>query len=554
MKMRNAVLLVLAVVGSLVLSAPNDLLLTKRNGADTSFEQVTLADPGGSAHLFWNGTTDTPGYLKANLGATDDPTAADDSGDGYAVGSVWINTTGDKVFVCADATATAAVWKDVSAAGGGAGTWTGLTGSPSDNSSVGAIGENLMGAATEAAARAAMSLDTTDDPTFDEITISSLVTLPSNASPTTDAAGEMAVDLAAWAAGRDAVEFYDGTASTYLLGALASDAPTNGQVPKWNTGGTITWEDDNSGAGGGAFSDAGDPVVLNTTGKEVEIGPTLAGAAKLTIHGDADEPQLLIQGHTTQTSNLVTIENSAGTDVFTVDNDGDVAVTGDVTGVQGLNTDTLKILDNVDQSHGLSIVAASDLTADRNLTITTGDAARGLTLNADVALNQDLETSDTVQFAGLELGHATDTTLARSAAGTVTIEGSEVATTDDTQTLTNKTLKNSDNTMQIYTEKHGASHTISANECYGGVHYVTAAATITLPAAADGMSVTIISVGANAVSVDPNASDLLVLDGATLGVGNKATSPGGAGDIIVLTYYDATGWYAASNTWTDGGA
>ncbi len=57
----------------------------------------------------------------------------------------------------------------------------------------------------------------------------------------------LAIDLDAWAAGRDAIEVWDGTASTYLLAALVSDAPTNLQVPKWNTGGTITWEDDDSG-------------------------------------------------------------------------------------------------------------------------------------------------------------------------------------------------------------------------------------------------------------------------------------------------------------------
>jgi hypothetical protein len=41
----------------------------------------------------------------------------------------------------------------------------------------------------------------------------------------------------------------------------------------------------------------------------------------------------------------------------------------------------------------------------------------------------------------IELGHATDTTLARSAAGVVTIEGVEVVTLSRTQTLTNKTLE-----------------------------------------------------------------------------------------------------------------
>ena len=40
----------------------------------------------------------------------------------------------------------------------------------------------------------------------------------------------------------------------------------------------------------------------------------------------------------------------------------------------------------------------------------------------------------------LELGHATDTTLARGAAGVVTIEGANVVTVSSTDTMTNKTL------------------------------------------------------------------------------------------------------------------
>ena len=68
------------------------------------------------------------------------------------------------------------------------------------------------------------------------------ITLPFAADPLTDADGELGVDLDAWLATRDAIEFFDGVASTYLLGVLVSDSPTNLQVPKFNTAtGTITW-------------------------------------------------------------------------------------------------------------------------------------------------------------------------------------------------------------------------------------------------------------------------------------------------------------------------
>ncbi len=56
--------------------------------------------------------------LKQNLSASVAPGASDDTGAGYAVGSSWIDTTADKTYMCTDATAAAAVWKDTSASGG----------------------------------------------------------------------------------------------------------------------------------------------------------------------------------------------------------------------------------------------------------------------------------------------------------------------------------------------------------------------------------------------------------------------------------------------------
>lgn len=54
--------------------------------------------------------------IRNEFAATTDPTANDDSTDGFTVGSQWINVTTDKVFICTDASATAAIWE--SAQGG----------------------------------------------------------------------------------------------------------------------------------------------------------------------------------------------------------------------------------------------------------------------------------------------------------------------------------------------------------------------------------------------------------------------------------------------------
>ena len=89
--------------------------------------------------------------------------------------------------------------------------------------------------------------------------------------------------------------------------------------------------------GGGAFSDASDPIVQNTTTKDVHIGDgagTLTG--KLEIGGDADQPQLVIEGHSTQTDDIFIIQNDADTEVFSVSN------TGAFTNIEGaLSDDTI---------------------------------------------------------------------------------------------------------------------------------------------------------------------------------------------------------------------
>lgn len=64
---------------------------------------VNVSSGGASAHI-----------------ATVAPTVNDDSGDGYVIGTVWVNTTTDIVYAATDVTVGAALWKDLSSGGGGA--------------------------------------------------------------------------------------------------------------------------------------------------------------------------------------------------------------------------------------------------------------------------------------------------------------------------------------------------------------------------------------------------------------------------------------------------
>jgi len=93
------------------------------------------------------------------------------------------------------------------------------------------------------------------------------------------------------------------------------------------TVGDFEWQ--TCGVGTGAFSDAGDPIVQNTITKDVHIGDgagTLAG--KLEIGGDADQPQLVIEGFSTQTDDIFIIQNDADTEVFGIGNTGNVVSAG----------------------------------------------------------------------------------------------------------------------------------------------------------------------------------------------------------------------------------
>ena len=111
------------------------------------------------------------------------------------------------------------------------------------------------------------AVNTVSNVTFNTVT-SPVVTattfnvLKSAASPTTGGgAGVLAFDSDCWAASRGAMQVGDGTADTLVVATLKSDTPSNGQVPKWKTGGTIEWEDDSTGAGGVADGDKGDITV-----------------------------------------------------------------------------------------------------------------------------------------------------------------------------------------------------------------------------------------------------------------------------------------------------
>jgi hypothetical protein len=113
---------------------------------------------------------------------------------------------------------------------------------------------------------------------------------------------------------------------------LPPDDGDAGEQLQTDGAGVLTWEA--AGSGSGAFSDASDPVVLNTATKDVRIGASGPATSKLAVNNDADQPALTIRANGTQTSSpeFAVFEKSDGTDILTVKNDGTVNVIGTTAG------------------------------------------------------------------------------------------------------------------------------------------------------------------------------------------------------------------------------
>lgn len=191
----------------------------------------------------------------------------------------------------------------------------------------------------------------------------------------------------------NAIARYDGTTGKLVQDSVVTIADTTGVVA------------------GAKFANAAGVPILDSNASHV-LGITtssdLTADRLLTlVPGDAART-VTISGNATISQDY----SSTGSPTF-----ADPIVTSITTANTGLH-----ILDT-NASHDLIIAPGSDLTADRTLTITTGDADRTLTISASATVSQDYSTTGNPQFATIELGAASDTTLARSAAGEVSIEG-----------------------------------------------------------------------------------------------------------------------------------
>ena len=106
-------------------------------------------------------------------------------------------------------------------------------------------------------------------------------------------------------------------------------------------------------------------------------GTTITGSRQLFINGTADEIQLLVQGHSTQTSELVVFENSSGTNKLEFTNAGNLELKAGT--FQMSNNVAFKIKDQGGVARDVLLVDSSDI-------ITIGNGSLATNISADLTV------------------------------------------------------------------------------------------------------------------------------------------------------------------------
>jgi hypothetical protein len=175
----------------------------------------------------------------------------------------------------------------------------------------------------------------------------------------------------------------------------------------------------------------------------------------------------------------------------------------------------------------------------QNLTGTTtpalGTPASGTLTNCSGLPASGLvpSTSQAVGFGTIELGHASDTTISRTAAGIAAIEGNVIG-----GALT-----------PVIGDADDFDDNFTGVNLYGGTYIVSGAGTIILPEATAGMNFTIVLEGAVATIIDPlgtGTADTIYMNGLAAAADENITSST-LGAMCVFQYRAANTWMATCN-------
>ncbi len=383
-------------------------------------------------------------------------------------------------------------------------------------------------------------------------TLSGISVFPFEATPTTDADGEFSIDLDAWAAGHDTIEFWDGTASVYVVATTASAAPSDGQVPKWNTDGTITWQNDADTGGATKINDLGDADAYGTVGMAMwdqgwnwDTGTTASTFTGLSL-------SLLFDATTDgNTQNLVKI----------VQKDGG----GDATG----QPETLLLIENLDTTVDDAVLAGLEIRADTTMPIAINLSDASIVTALALGENDITVSGVTVTATELEELAAIDATVIAAADWTqlALLDGGSpalsVASMTGSLDLGTGTIQGA---VNLVIEAGAATDSPTASEMSGSffiASYATGPMVYDLPTAVAGENACFYDEEGDGITLVPNASDLINLDGTPLDVIDTIDSPGVAGgagtdpgSFICVLAIDATTWITVgrSGTWIDAGA
>jgi hypothetical protein len=202
------------------------------------------------------------------------------------------------------------------------------------------------------------------------------------------------------------------------------------------------------------------------------------------------------------------------------------------------------------------------------VTISDSVTVTGWTMGASAGTTPSVNDGDTslattlfVQNETVASGDVTGTLATGLTIGTGTVEASMIAS--DIDFATTGTITGG---IAVVVESAAATDVLAATETVGKMFiasYATGPMDYTLPDVSIGLSACFYDEEGDGITIDTNASEIIILDGTALTGGYAIDSPGVAGgagtdpgSFVCLLGISATQWITLgrSGTWIDGGA
>lgn len=270
-----------------------------------------------------------------------------------------------------------------------------------------------------------------------------------------------------------------------------------------------------------------------------------SGDAFYVLHGTANTNTTWVQTAIVNTINSDALTFSQASGPGSITSGTGITVTGNSVAINtGVTVDKTTVQTMTNKTLTSPILTTPDLGTPSALTLTnaTGLPVAGITASTSTALG----------VGSLELGHATDTTLSRSSAGVLAVEGVVIPTAASTATFTNKTYDTAGtgNVLKVGGSPIGATEYTTANsstaltiDFVNGAHQkvpLTGNCTFTFTAPATGISVITLKL------VQDSTGSRLVTWPATVkwpgGVAPTLTTTLTTGTDLISCYYDGTNY------------